>query len=299
MKPRQPDWDDAEREALEPLSDELAAVADHHRDDPPLDLLRAARAEALPDGLQQQAVEHLESSAWSRAGVEGLDDVDALLDTASVDRLLARIKKEAKRGDSPERGRRWFWAPALTLASVAIVALAIVVWRNQSPSVPAKVEGQTASSAATTPAARPPFRLPLDKPDVKLTPLALVLRGEGNAGRFADDIAPGLNAYRAGDYTTAARELEALEPRYPKSVEIMFYLGVSRLFLDDAGAAVPALESARAMKDDAFKDDAAWYLAVAYERIGALDRSRTLLDDLCGGKSAFAARACSAAPSLR
>ena len=112
-------------------------------------------------------------------------------------------------------------------------------------------------------------------------------------------MAPGLNAYRAGDYDTAARELEALQPRYPKSVEIMFYLGISRLFLDDAPAAVRALESARALNDDSFNDDVAWYLAVADERAGAPDQSRALLDGLCGGKGVFAARACSAVSSFR
>jgi len=299
MTPRQPDWDDVEREALEPLSDELAAVADRHCHDPPLDVLRAARAEALPDALQERTIEHLDSSAWSRALVEGTDEADASLDAASMERLLVRVKKDMKSGPAPERRRYWMWAPALALASVALVAIAIVLWRDRTP--PAVARRETVQPTVQSPKqpAQPAFRLPLDKPDVRLTPLALVLRGEGSTGRFADDVAPGLNAYRAGEYETAARDLEALRPRYPKSVEIMFYLGISRLFLDDAAAAVPALESARALNDDAFNDDVAWYLAVAYERIGAPDRSRALLDGLCGGKGPFAARACSAAANFR
>lgn len=298
MTSRHMDWDDDEREALDPLAADLEDARERHRHDPPLDVLRAARAEALPETLQQQTIEHLASSTWSRALVDGADDGDASLDPASVDRLLTRITQDAKRGAVPGRRWRWIWAPALTLASIALVAAAVVLWRNQTPRAP-EVEQDTAAPAAATPAPRPSFRLSLDKPDVKLTALALVLRGESNSGRFADDVAPGLNAYRAGDYQTAARDLEGLKSRYPKSVEIPFYLGISRLFLGDAAAAVTALESARAMNDDSFNDEAKWYLAVAYERVGRLDRARALLDRLCAGNGPFAARACAAVNTLR
>jgi tetratricopeptide (TPR) repeat protein len=133
---------------------------------------------------------------------------------------------------------------------------------------------------------------------VKLTAAALLLRGD-RTQNFVDDVADGLNAYRAGDYEKAARALEALEPRYPKSVEILFYAGISRLMLNQAPAAVRALEAARALSDDTFADDAAWYLAVAYERAGDVDRSRALLAALCRGSSARAAHACAAAETFR
>src|SRR5262249_27162583 len=134
---------------------------------------------------------------------------------------------------------------------------------------------------------------------VKLTAMALVVRGEGTSGKFVDEAVAGLNAYRTGDYASAARELEAIQPRYPKSVEIPFYVGVSRLFLNDVPAAMAALESARALSAESFNDDIAWYLAVASERTGERERARAWLDGLCRGTSEYSARACDASSKLR
>jgi hypothetical protein len=285
------DWDDAERQALEPLERELAELRERHRGDPPLDRLRAARAGALPDEVQQTTIAHLESSAWSRALVEGADDADAAFDSSSADRLLSRIQREASSG----RGRaakRPLWAPVLAFVSIAaILVIAVGIWRSLAP-------------APHTPAAQlpaqpaPVFALELTKPDVKLTSAALLIRGTGGS-RFVDDVAPGLNAYRAGDYATAARALEAVQQNYPRSVEIPFYLGVSRLFLNEPPAAVRTLESARALNDPSFADDVEWYLAVAYERAGSGPQSRVVLERLCGGRSTYAARACAATGTRR
>jgi hypothetical protein len=289
------DWDDTERQALEPLERELAELRERHHDDPPLDCLRAARAGVLPDDLQQKTAAHLESSAWSRALTDGADDADATFDHSAADRLLSRIQRET----SSARGRadrHPLWAPVLVFVSIAaILVIAIGIWRSVAPAP------QTPSTpAAQRPASSAPvvLALQLTKPDVKLTSAALLVRGSGGS-RFVDDVAPGLNAYRAGDYASAARALEAVQPNYPRSVEIPFYLGVSRLFLNDAPAAVRALESARALNEPSFADDVAWYLAVAYERAGSGTQSRVLLERLCGGSSIYAARACAATGGRR
>jgi hypothetical protein len=295
------DWDDQEREALAPLERELDELHARHRDDPPLERLRAARADALSDSLQDATRAHLESSAWSRALVDGADSAEAALDADATDRLLARTMRVA----TQETGaRRRAWAPVFALAAVAAVVVAVLAWRSQAPPARSSIAADRSERPAVTgtpaPAQRPrEFRLALTKPPVKLTAAALLLRGDNNSGRFIDEVADGLNAYRAGDYEKAARELEALEPRYPKSVEIPFYDGISRLMLNDAPAAVRAFEAAHALNDDTFADDVAWYLAVAYERAGEVDRSRPLLAALCRGSSAWTARACAGADALR
>lgn len=289
------DWDDAERQALEPLERELAELRERHRGDPPLERLRAARAGALPDELQQTTVAHLESSAWSRALAEGADDADAAFDSSSADRLLSRIQREASSA-RVRADKRPLWAPVLVVVSIAaILVIAVGIWRSVAPAP------QTpAAPAAQLPAQRAPvvFALELSKADVKLTSAALLIRGTGGS-RLVDDVAPGLNAYRAGDYATAARELEAVQQNYPRSVEIPFYLGVSRLFLNQPPAAVRALESARALNDPSFADDIEWYLAVAYERASSGAQSRVVLERLCGGRSTYAARACAATGTRR
>jgi len=289
------DWDDAERQALAPLERELANLREIHGDDPPLDLLRAARTGVLPDELQQRTLAHLETSAWSRTLAEGADDADAAFDRSAADRLLSRIQQQTR--DAGHRtDRRPIWAPVLVFVSVAAaLVVAVGIWRRIAP---APQEGPAPVAQRPVQPAPVVLALELAKPDVKVTSAALLVRGEGGS-RFVDDVAPGLNAYRAGDYADAARALEAVQSAYPRSVEIPFYLGVSRLFLNDASGAVRALESARALNDPSFADDVAWYLAVAYERAGSSPQSRALLERLCTGNSTYAARACAATGTRR
>jgi hypothetical protein len=297
------DWDDEEREALAPVARELAAMRARHAGDPPLDLLRAAGADALPEALQGPTRAHLESSAWSRALVDGADTADSALDDAAAERLLARTKVAAAQETGARRRHGVRWTPIAALAAAAAVIAAIGVWRNAarapSPSVAHATERPTVPAPPSPAPPRREFRLALTKPAVKLTAAALLLRGAGNPRSFVDDMADGLNAYRDGDYEKAARELEALRPRYPASIEIPFYAGVSRLMLGDAPAAVRALEAARALNDDTFADDVAWYLAVAYERAAEADKSRPLVVALCRGSSSWTAQACAAAETLK
>ena len=150
--------------------------------------------------------------------------------------------------------------------------------------------------ASATPVA---FTLPLDKPDVKLTATALVLRSDGRNASFVDQIAPAINAYRANNYAEADKQFAALESRYSKSVEIAFYRGIARLFLNDASGAVQRLQAARRLDDETFAPDIAWYLAVAHERAGQRTRARAELDTLCKGASAYASQACEAAARLK
>ena len=302
---RPDDWDDEERAALEDLRAELGAIQERHRDDPSLELLRASRAEVLPDPLNDRVHSHLEHSAWSRALVEGADAVDPTLDSATQARMLARIGAEmgAKR-----RGRRWFQAWLLVPAlAAAVIVLAVVIFRrpqtppDQAAAVGVAVAPQPPAQGATPPAPVPPARgfvLPLDKPEVRFTAMALVLRGSADGPKFVDVVAPGIRAYRSGDYATAERELAALQPRYPNSVEVPFYLGVSRLFLDDAEGARSALEEARRVSDDSFAPAVDWYLAVADERTGRLPDAHAALERVCGAPGENRQKACDAATRL-
>ena len=125
--------------------------------------------------------------------------------------------------------------------------------------------------------------------------MALVLRGSADGPKFVDVVAPGIRAYRSGDYATAERELAALQPRYPNSVEVPFYLGVSRLFLGDAENARSALEEARRVSDESFAPAVDWYLAVADERAGRRSDAHDALERVCGAAGEYREKACEAA----
>ena len=296
MKLQRDDWDDEERQMLKDVGAELEQIRARHAADPSFELLRAADAQALPEPLQEGIAEHLSKSAWSRALVGSPDDFEPAFDADAERRLLARIKRESTA--KPQAARWWStaWLPALAAAAVLVVA--VVIFRRGDTLRPAEQPPTAPETqvAAVTPAE---FTLPLDKPDVKLTAAALVLRSTGRNSAFVDEIAPAINAYRSNNYADADKQFQALESRYPKSVEIPFYRGISRLFLNDAAGAVQSLETARRLDDDTFAPDIAWYLAVAQEHTGQRTRARAELDALCKGRSAYASKACDAVRNIK
>jgi hypothetical protein len=122
--------------------------------------------------------------------------------------------------------------------------------------------------------------------------LAATWRGAGGENQFLKDMTPALNAYRRDDYAQATREFSSLTAKYPKSVEVFFYLGVSQLFEKDAAGAVRSLETARQVAPEGFAQQTAWYLAVAYERDGRKEQFGSALRQICSAKGEFSARAC-------
>jgi predicted Zn-dependent protease len=310
MKAPADGWDAEERDAIDELRDELETLRARHRDDPGIALLRAARHEVLPPGLQQAAHDLLLNDAWSRTLVDGLDDAEPSLDKQAEDRLLARVRRDgqlAQQDHWPGR-QRWTWyRPALaTAAVVAIAAAAWFAFRGPTsapgePPIPrAQPPTEASRAAATTP---PAWRVPLDKPDVTLSLAALTWRGgdsdSGSGGRrsanqLLADLKDPLDSFRNNDYARADRAFAALESRYPNAVEVFFYGGVSRLFVNDPQRAITALTRAATLADTTFAPRAAWYLAIAEERTGDLSRARARLDGLCRGSSDRAAQACAA-----
>jgi hypothetical protein len=291
VKLQRDDWDDEERRALAGVERELDELRARHAGDPPFELLNAAHADVLPDSLQASLTEHLNRSAWSRSLVDG--DAEQPLDADAERRLLTRIDRASHPSRLPVRT----WLPVLAAAAVLLIIVGILRngdggrwFRRSSPSA---AEPPVASGPPA-----PVFVLALAKPEVKLTPQALVLRSGTREGRFVDDIAPALKAYHASDYVEADRQFASLESRYPRSVEVPFYRAIAQLFLNDAARAMQSLQTARRLDDGAFAPEIAWYLAVAAERAGDAGRARAELDALCRRTGAFTARACEAAATF-
>ena len=298
MKTPPDGWDRDEREALAPLAAELAEVRARHAGDPPLDLLRAAHADALPAELQARVAEHLADSPWSRALVAGASDVEHALDASDAERLLARINRRANARPSWLSNIR-VWAPIA--ATAALVVIVAVAWsstsrgRSAAPAAPPAVSAKPeATIARATPA---PYQLPLDKPDVRLSIGALTWRGSSDT-TLVDDLAPALDAYRQADYARAAHALEAIEGRYPASIEAPFYRGLSLLLLNDAAGAIVELQKADRLNDATFAPDVTWYLAVAEQRAGKTAAARAHLEALCAKTTPRTTAACDAITHL-
>jgi hypothetical protein len=289
------DWDREEREALAGLEDQIAAMRQRHDSDPPFDLLRAARADALPPDRQAAVSEHLFASAMSRTLAEGPGEDGPALSADEENRLLARIMQDSGKASAPSRV--WSWLRPALLGS-GIVAMASLVWLiSNETEVAERMAPPERTVVVALPPAVPPFLLPFDKPEVRLGMSALTWRGSsansaGDGNQLLTDLKPGLDAYRQGDYASADRELTALASRYPGTIEILFYQGVSKLFLNDLAGSISALTAAEAVADRTFAADVSWYRAVAEQRSGNLPAARTRLDVMCRAGGNDARRAC-------
>ena len=133
--------------------------------------------------------------------------------------------------------------------------------------------------------------LPLEKADVRLTPAALTWRVPG-ANTFVEDVKPALDAYRSGDYARADAVFSTLAPKYPQSIEVIFYHGVSRLLQNDVAGARALLLRAEPLAEGPFLDDVRWYQAVVFERGGDVTAARERLQPLCRGTGPRSRAAC-------
>jgi hypothetical protein len=289
-------WDADERETLEdiePLIDELRS---RHAADPSIDVLRAARAGVLPEEVQRRVSQQLEDSAWNRALVDGVSDDHPGLTADDQSRLLRRIKEEAARSAEPSPRRWvWLWQPAFATAAVVVV-VAATAWLLRGREAPASPEPET-QVAVNQPPPVVDRVLPLDKPVIKISAAALTFRGASDNQLLADLKQP-FDAMRADDYRTAIDAFSSLAMQYPMSVEVAYYDGVARIFLDDVAGALASLARAEQIGESSFASDIAWYQAVALERAGRRDEARDRLRALCDAKAARSAEACALVPKL-
>jgi len=290
------DIDREERDALAGLEDQLEAMRERHRGDPPLDLLRAARADALPSELQDVVGQHLSRSDWSRALVEGLEHEEPVLDSQAQRRLYARIDGRIAQERDSQGFKIWFRYLLVTPAiAVGVLAIWFVVYRpDQSVLQPIATPPPV---AAIPPADAPVFQLALDKPDVRLSPAALTWRGATSDNQLLADLKPALDAYRQNDYESTNRVLTALATRYPNAVEVHFYQGIARLFLAEPALAINSFAAAEEIADDTFIADVLWYRAIAEQHAGNDTDARARLETLCHG-SRSPERACTALEQL-
>ena len=293
MKPPADGWDRDERDAVEELQEELTPLQERHRSASPIDLLRAARHDALPPDLQAAAQHRLTDDAWSRTLIEGLDGIEPSLEPGREDRLLARIQKEAT---AQPKAPSWSWR-YLALGGAAAVVIAAAVLLRPGVNAPPDARPQPQATVADARPA-PRFELPLDKPDVTLSLKALTWRGAGEGNAPLAELKQPLDAFRRGDYAQADRDLMALESRYPEAVEVFFYGGVARLFLNEPKRAVASFERASSLADETFAPRVAWYRAVAEQRLGNEAETRRQLEAVCRGGGERSREACTAIPQL-
>jgi hypothetical protein len=278
-------WDDDEREIPEDLARDLSKTTGATA--LPIDVLRAAGTGVLPDDLELAAQDYLSRAPHARALVDELNEATTL-DAHSEARLFARISHETAAPRARQTPRRWMWQAA---AAIAAIAVAGSIWltrsreRSAAPAVAVTRAPQGTPAAAQPAPVTPPetFLVPLERPDIRISLRALTWRGAAPDNPVLAALKPAFDAFRAGDYAAADRAFTEAGSRYPNLVEVALYQGVARLFLGDVAGATTSLRAAETIGDDAFKNDVAWYLAVAEERAGNIAAARTRLEGLCAG----------------
>ena len=292
------DLEPFEAEWLAEAPNQVEALRKQRGTCPSFPQIRAARAGVLPDELQAAVVSHIAGCRTCAAFQADLEDVGTPADITQEEsrRILSRVRRDALSGEKSALWRSLSWRTAFATAALALCAILLV----QQVRKTGRQASPTDMVSRQAPAMQVPEALKLDKPDVKLTLAVLTWRGAGGNGeQFLADTGQALDLYREDRFADAARQLEALSAKYPSSVEIFFYLGVSRLFLGDHEAAIKALEKADGLARDSFSADVSWYLALAYFKSGRTADAQTRLTSLAAGTSPYATRARAALEALK
>ena len=297
---KQPDdWDPDELETIADLRDQLEVLRARHAGDPPLAVLRAARGDALPEPLQAGVSRQLSASAWHQALVDGADAVELQVTPEDEQRLLNRIHRDTAQTQSSSAWRR-LWMPAL--ATVAAAALVVVVVRRGDLAVRSIEPPSSSAPTLTTPSA-PPRRHSWCRSrsrTSRFSPAALPYRGAASGQGLLADLKPALDAFRESDYPRADREFAALATRYPKSVEVAFYQGVARIYLNDLEGAEQSLAVAEQLNDTDLYLRRDVVPSLVDERAGRTASARTRLDALCrDGSFVRQVQACQVASKVR
>src|SRR5208282_4622739 len=104
--------------------------------------------------------------------------------------------------------------------------------------------------------------------------------------------------YRDDNYQGAAKQLAKVAEDFPLGVEAQLYLGISRLYLQQNAESIAPLSAAQKLGPEQFREDATWFLALAYERIHDTPHALAELQEMCQGKGGYSQRACAGIQEL-
>lgn len=204
----------------------------------------------------------------------------------------------------PARSRQWWWALA-PAAVAACVVLALIWWpRNQAPTppnatvaqapaagqrpaAPAVVAGggalhrEAAPAGAAAPAAKAEAPQPPAPAVVAMSalvhvdpPLYVPVALRGPRDEAAEQFEAAMRLYRTGDYAGALEGLRAADVVNPDRPRTRFFLAVSQLLLGQNTDAAASFERTIALGESPYLEEAHFYLAKAWLRLGRLPAAR-------------------------
>lgn len=217
------------------------------------DILAAYIAGKLPEAERDQFEEHF----------FGCEECLQQVEAARIARDVLIANPLAK------KPRMHWWVPALAVAAVLVVGIA--VWKSPVAE-PQKVAPVVVAQA------KPSYELlaRFDPPVYRASTLR-------SATRAPKSFASAMKLYSAGDFAGAAVGLRELDTTVAR-----FYLGVSELLAGDRGAGVADLKKTVEAGDTPYQSEARFYLAKGLLGEAKVDEARVQLETLVREKGELA-----------
>jgi hypothetical protein len=304
MNDRKNDIGADEQELLEKFGTSFEDLRAHHAGCPKPEVLLASHAGVLDVETARNVATHLKTCDFCPILLRDLTDAEMFAalpeEEQRVNERVLKAAKTAWKAEAAGGGLLAVWLRmAVPVAALAAVALAAVVWLRLHPSVapvstPATVEVKPVQPPA-------PSVLQWEKLPIKLQASSvLVLRGKPRnyKEKYAAELTTALAPYRDDNYSQAALQLSKVVQDFPGGVEAQLYLGISRLQLQQNAEAIAPLSAARKLGPQQFREDAAWFLALAYERTHDRQEELAELQNICQGKGTYSQRACAGIQEL-
>jgi TolA-binding protein len=286
-----------EQELLARAGVSLGQLRTRHADCPRLDVLQASKAGVLPEDTVRNVNKHVEKCSFCQILLrDSMIEEFADASTDEARRVRQRVFAESQDKKAAKAGGGllglWFWR-AIPVTVLSAMVVAFIVWLRVRPTAQPQPAQTTVAQQAQKPAN--PTVLEWEKLPIKLQASSiLVLRGapQTDTEKYAAELTAALKFYRDDQYAEAATALGNVTKAFPHGVEGQLYLGVTQLKLKDAAAAVTSLSAAQRLGVEQFRDDATWYLALAYRGTGDVQSAAGELQKLCEGSGSYAERAC-------
>jgi len=289
-----------EKELLGEHGASLKALRERHADCPRVEVLLASQEGLLPEEATQKVSAHVAKCDFCQIlmkdlATERIAEATVQEERRVRERVLGRTKPQTKTASATGGWFSfWLWR-ALPLGALAAAAIVLFIELRPHQTQPA-VSPQVAV-VQPAPKHDPAKVLQWEKLPIKLQAQSiLVFRGSPRNAqeKYASELTAALVYYRDDKFTEARERLRGVVKDFPKGVEGQLYLGISELKLEQNSDAIAPLQAAQKLGPEQYRDDATWYLALAYLRTGDLQSGRTGLQKLCGGKSVYSDRACAA-----
>lgn len=236
----------------------------------------------IPDSKCRAVESHLQHCPICRILAEGFREVEPeLVDEGAKERVWSQIQQGLwNEGAQPSRIQRLpavAWVSAMAAVLLLTVGIGIRIGAFEPRIKPVDVgKVQPAVVQVSIPT------IPLEKPEI-LLPVEVLMNWRGGVvtGDYYGSLVEALKPFQKDDYAAAATSLEKVAAAYPDRHEVLFYLGVSRLFLEQNQEAATWLARVMDSDDPEFSRLAGWYGAIVDVRLGEPSHAVSKLEVLC------------------